>query len=183
MWLRKLLSDLRVPANTIDIRADNLSAVKLLKKQRLIDVAYHFARKQVELKELPLLPLAHSTQCRRADQGGTAVKSAFCHAAVGVPCCRKIQEEMKHARYNPCALLGSVVQLVAPPGYGRAPLVRYLVPLPRTHWGLSCRVTGFRGWHPPAPTCVRYKEYQVPLKGCLRGANASHVKACESMLL
>jgi hypothetical protein len=58
LWLRKLLSDLNQPSDTIAIRADNQSAIKLLKnpissvRSKHIDVIYHFARERVARKEV-----------------------------------------------------------------------------------------------------------------------------------
>ena len=53
LWLRVLLADLGIVVNTFPIRADNQSALKLLKnpvvsnRAKHIDVVYHFARERV----------------------------------------------------------------------------------------------------------------------------------------
>ena len=58
LWQRKLLSDLHQDHTTITIRADNQSAIKLLKnpvtsmRSKHIDVIYHFARERVTRKEV-----------------------------------------------------------------------------------------------------------------------------------
>lgn len=58
LWLRKLLADLGHTADTIYIRADNQSAIKLLKnpifspRSKHIDVIWHFARERVARKEV-----------------------------------------------------------------------------------------------------------------------------------
>ena len=58
LWLRKLLHDLRFPFSAIEIRADNQSAIKLLKnpvssqRSKHIDVQYHFARERVARQEV-----------------------------------------------------------------------------------------------------------------------------------
>lgn len=58
LWMRKLLSDLQLSIDTIPIKADNQSAIKLLKnpvfsmRSKHIDVIYHFARERVARKEV-----------------------------------------------------------------------------------------------------------------------------------
>jgi hypothetical protein len=58
VWLRKLLKDLGINAGTVNIMADNQSAIKLTKnpiasaRSKHIDVVYHFARERVARKEV-----------------------------------------------------------------------------------------------------------------------------------
>ena len=58
LWLRKLLSDLGVKVLTINILADNQSAIKLLRnpisslRSKHIDVIHHFARERVMRREV-----------------------------------------------------------------------------------------------------------------------------------
>ena len=58
LWLRLLLNDLGVPVNCFPIRADNQSALKLLKnpissmRSKHIDVVYHFARERVARRDV-----------------------------------------------------------------------------------------------------------------------------------
>ena len=58
LWLRLLLNDLGVPVNTFAIKADNQSALKLLKnpvlstRSKHIDVVYHFARERVARRDI-----------------------------------------------------------------------------------------------------------------------------------
>ena len=58
LWLRLLLNDLGVSINTFEIRADNQSALKLLRnpvssmRSKHIDVVYHFARERVARKDV-----------------------------------------------------------------------------------------------------------------------------------
>ena len=58
LWLRHLLTDLKIEAQTIKIYADNQSAIKLLKnpvssmRSKHIDVIYHFARERVARKDV-----------------------------------------------------------------------------------------------------------------------------------
>jgi transposase InsO family protein len=58
LWLRQLLADLGHGMKTIIIRADNQSAIKLLKnpvssmRSKHIDVVYHFARERVARKDI-----------------------------------------------------------------------------------------------------------------------------------
>jgi len=56
--LRKLLADLDIPTGTINIMADNQSAIKLLRnptssiRSKHIDIVHHFARERVMRKEV-----------------------------------------------------------------------------------------------------------------------------------
>jgi hypothetical protein len=58
LWLRKLLRDLGATVDTVDILADNQSAIKLAKnpvtsaRSKHIDVIYHFARERVARNEV-----------------------------------------------------------------------------------------------------------------------------------
>ena len=58
LWLRNLLTELGMEYKTIDICADNQSAIKLLKnpvfsmRNKHIDVAYHFARERVARNDI-----------------------------------------------------------------------------------------------------------------------------------
>jgi hypothetical protein len=58
LWLRKLLVDFKIEVGTIDILADNQSAIKLLRnpisamRSKHIDVMHHFARERVARKEV-----------------------------------------------------------------------------------------------------------------------------------
>jgi hypothetical protein len=58
LWLRQVAGDLHLSNMTIPIKADNQSAIKLLKnpvssmRSKHIDVAYHFARERVARKEV-----------------------------------------------------------------------------------------------------------------------------------
>lgn len=60
LWLRQLLSDLNLDASTIVIKADNQSAIKIIKnpvtsaRSKHIDVIYHFARERVARKEVKI---------------------------------------------------------------------------------------------------------------------------------
>jgi len=58
LWLRKLLADLKLDTGTMIIKADNQSAIKILKnpilsaRSKHIDVIYHFARERVARQEV-----------------------------------------------------------------------------------------------------------------------------------
>ena len=58
LWLRKLMTDLQLSTGTVTIKADNQSAIKLLKnpvtsvRSKHIDVIYNFARERVARKEV-----------------------------------------------------------------------------------------------------------------------------------
>lgn len=58
LWLRKLFQDLGLNLNTIDIRTDSQSALKLLKnpivsnRSKHIDIVHHFARERVARNEV-----------------------------------------------------------------------------------------------------------------------------------
>ena len=60
LWLRQLLKDLAMVVDTVDIFADNQSAIKLVKnpvvsnRSKHIDVVYHFARERVARKEVKI---------------------------------------------------------------------------------------------------------------------------------
>ena len=76
LWLKQLLSDLGVAPGTISIRADNQSAIKLLRnpvssmRSKHIDVAHHFARERVARKEVAFEFVATDQQI--ADDKGPA---------------------------------------------------------------------------------------------------------------
>ena len=58
LWVRKLMTDLQLSTGTVTIKADNQSAIKLLKnpvtsvRSKHIDVIYNFARERVARKEV-----------------------------------------------------------------------------------------------------------------------------------
>ena len=58
LWLRKLLSDLKLDPGTMVIKCDNQAAIKILKnpilsaRSKHIDVIYHFARERVARQEV-----------------------------------------------------------------------------------------------------------------------------------
>ncbi len=58
LWLRKLLADLKLDTGTMIIKADNQSAIKILKnpilsaRSKHIDVIYHFARERVARQDV-----------------------------------------------------------------------------------------------------------------------------------
>jgi hypothetical protein len=58
LWLRTLLSNLGMEIHTVHIKADNQSAIKLLKnpvftmRSKHIDVIHHFARERVTRKDV-----------------------------------------------------------------------------------------------------------------------------------
>ena len=60
LWLRQLLKDLSMGVDTVDIFADNQSAIKLVKnpvvsnRSKHIDVVYHFARERVTRKDVKI---------------------------------------------------------------------------------------------------------------------------------
>jgi hypothetical protein len=91
LWLRKLLYDFKLDAGTILIRADNQSAIKLLKnpissvRSKHIDVIYHFARERVARKEVAFQYVR--TEHMIADALTKALpeaKHAYCRAGMGV---------------------------------------------------------------------------------------------------
>ena len=58
LWLRKLLEEFRLDPGTITIKADNQSAIKIIKnpvtsaRSKHIDMIYHFARERVARREV-----------------------------------------------------------------------------------------------------------------------------------
>lgn len=91
LWLKQLLSDLGVAPGTISIRADNQSAIKLLRnpvssmRSKHIDVAHHFARERVARKEVAFEFVATDQQI--ADIMTKALpknKHVFCCDGMGV---------------------------------------------------------------------------------------------------
>jgi transposase InsO family protein len=91
LWLRKLRRDLRLSVDTINIRADNQGAIKLLKnpissmRSKHIDIIYHFARERVARKEVAFEYI--KTDLMVADCLTKAVpedKHAFCRAGMGI---------------------------------------------------------------------------------------------------
>ena len=91
LWLRTLLSDLGQESETITIRADNQSAIKLLKnpvfsmRSKHIDVIYHFAREREIRKDIGFDYI--STEKMVADMLTKPLPSAkfyFCRKAMGI---------------------------------------------------------------------------------------------------
>ena len=91
LWLRKLMRDLDLGTDSIIIRADNQSAIKLLKnpvssqRSKHIDTIYHFARERVARKEVTFLYI--STNEMIADILTKAVpksKVEFCSTGMGL---------------------------------------------------------------------------------------------------
>ena len=91
LWLRKLLTDLRLSVDTIVIRMDNQGALQLLKnpitsmKSKHIGVVYQFARERVERKELAFECI--KTELNVVDVLTKALpkeKHAFCSEGMGV---------------------------------------------------------------------------------------------------
>ena len=91
LWLRKLLRDLEIEAETVTIMADNQSAIKLLKnpisslRSKHIDVIHHFARERVMRGEVEFQYI--STVEMIADVMTKALpttKHVFCCAGMGV---------------------------------------------------------------------------------------------------
>jgi hypothetical protein len=91
LWLRTLLADLKLNADTITIRADNQSAIKLLKnpisslRSKHIDVIYHFARERVARKDVTFQYV--KTEHMVADILTKAIaetKFTFCRSGMGV---------------------------------------------------------------------------------------------------
>jgi KUP system potassium uptake protein len=58
LWLRKLLSDFQLDQGTMTIKADNQSAIKVMKnpvlssRSKHIDIIYNFARERVARREV-----------------------------------------------------------------------------------------------------------------------------------
>jgi hypothetical protein len=58
LWLRQLLSDMGYDRSAVIVKADNQSAIKLLRnpvfsaRSKQIDVTHHFARERVMRKEV-----------------------------------------------------------------------------------------------------------------------------------
>jgi hypothetical protein len=91
LWLRKLLQDVRIPIGTVTIKADNQSAIKLLKnpissvRSKHIDVIYHFARERVARKEVAFTYI--KTDDMIADMLTKPVpetKHRFCRTGMGI---------------------------------------------------------------------------------------------------
>jgi hypothetical protein len=91
VWLRRLLGDLGIVANTVGIKADNQSAIKLTKnpiasaRSKHIDVLYHFARERVARKEVEFEYISTSEMV--ADALTKAVPEAkfnYCREHMGV---------------------------------------------------------------------------------------------------
>lgn len=90
LWLKKLLTDLRIRSDTIVIRADNQGAIKLLQnpitsmRSKHIDVIYHFARERVARKEVAFVYVR--TEHMLADVLTKALSKAkhiYCCAGMG----------------------------------------------------------------------------------------------------
>jgi hypothetical protein len=93
LWLRKLLGDLGAMVDTVDILADNQSAIKLAKnpvtsaRSKHIDVIYHFARERVARNEVRYEYISISTEEMVADAVTKAVpetKFIYCRDHMGV---------------------------------------------------------------------------------------------------
>lgn len=91
LWLRILLADLRTTTGTITIRADNQSAIKILRnpiasvRSKHIDVIYHFARERAARKEIEYVYVATTEML--ADMLTKAVpepKHKLCCAGLGM---------------------------------------------------------------------------------------------------
>jgi hypothetical protein len=91
LWLRHLLRDLSVDLPTINIKADNQSAIKLLKnpvfsmRSKHIDVIYHFARERVSRNEISFTYI--KTDHMVADvltKPVPATKFSYCRDAMGL---------------------------------------------------------------------------------------------------
>lgn len=102
LWLRTLLSELGLDTSTVTIRADNQSAIKLLKnpvfsmRSKHIDIIYHFARERVMRKDITFKYI--STNEMVADiltkPLGTA-KFDYCRSAMGVKPNNKMEQEQQ----------------------------------------------------------------------------------------
>lgn len=91
LWLRKLLNDLQLDITTIDINADNQSAIKLLKnpvfsmRSKHIDVIYHFARERVMRGEVRFSYIRTDSMVADAlTKPVPTSKFQFCRNAMGV---------------------------------------------------------------------------------------------------
>jgi ribonuclease HI len=91
LWLRKLLADLQLHMDTIEINADNQSAIKLLKnpvfsvRSKHIDVVYHFGRERVVRKEVSFQYIkTESTVADTLTKPVPTAKFDFCRAAMGI---------------------------------------------------------------------------------------------------
>ena len=91
LWLRKLLTDLRLPTPCIDIAADNQAAISLLKnpiislRSKHIDVLHHFARERAARGEVTFSYVP--TDAMAADaltKPVPATKFKFCRDAMGL---------------------------------------------------------------------------------------------------
>jgi len=91
LWMRQLMYDLGQPTGTVQLLADNQSAIKLLKnpissmRSKHIDVAYHFARERVTRGEVAFSYV--ETGAMVADMLTKAVpvqKHDFCCKAMGM---------------------------------------------------------------------------------------------------
>ncbi len=91
LWLRKLLADFGLNISTVDIMADNQSAIKLLRnpisslRSKHIDIVHHFARERVMRKEVAFVYTA--TDLMIADVMTKALpkfKHVYCCNGMGV---------------------------------------------------------------------------------------------------
>jgi hypothetical protein len=91
LWLRKLMQDLSIPAETVSIYCDNQSAIALLNnpitsaRSKHIDVLHHFARERVARGEVEFRYCA--TACMIADCLTKPVpehKLVFCREGMGI---------------------------------------------------------------------------------------------------
>ena len=91
LWLRKLLSEMQLNITVIDIKADNQSAIKLLRnpvfsmRSKHIDVIYHFARERVIRGEIRFHYIRTDSMVADAlTKQVPASKFQFCRSAMGV---------------------------------------------------------------------------------------------------
>lgn len=91
LWLRKLLCDLGINSKTVNILADNQSAIKILRnpisslRSKHIDVIHHFARERVMRNEVVFTYTPTSQMIADALTKPLANdKFTFCRKSMGV---------------------------------------------------------------------------------------------------
>jgi hypothetical protein len=91
LWLRKLLTDFDVDISTVDILADNQSAIKLLRnpissmRSKHIDVIHHFARERVARREVAFHYVTTAAQVADAlTKALPLVQHKYCCKGMGV---------------------------------------------------------------------------------------------------